>query len=78
MNRLIEVVRACSDHPSSVGQSYWQHCRFSASMSARLFVAATTALIHAIVPGVCQTTTRRMINDMSNRMHQQHASSEDS
>lgn len=71
MNKLNNLVRACSEHPGSVGQSYWQHFRFSSCMSIRLLKAAFTALVHALIPGMFQSTTSRAITDMYSRVQEQ-------
>ena len=76
MKTLNALVIACREHPSSVGQTYWQHFRFSASMSMKLCVAATTALIHALIPGAFEKTTSGSIDKLHRRMHQQTSQTE--
>ncbi|MFT6304407.1 MAG: hypothetical protein ACI9XK_002312 [Granulosicoccus sp.] len=71
MNRLNTLARSCREHPQSVGQSYWEHFWFSFSFSARLLVAASTAFVHALVPGVFETTTSRAIDQLHERIHHQ-------
>ncbi len=71
MKTLNALVNACREHPPSVGQTYWQHFRFSASMSMKLCIAAITALVHALIPGVFQKTTSRSIDNLHRRMHEQ-------
>jgi len=71
MNRFNKLARNCREHPKSVGQSYWEHFRFSASFSMRLLVAASTALIHAVFPGAFETTTSRSIDKLHDRIHHQ-------
>jgi hypothetical protein len=71
MNRLNTLARSCRDHPQNVGQSYWEHFRFSSSFSARLLLAASTAFIHALIPGAFETTTSKAINQLHERIQHQ-------
>lgn len=71
MNRLNTLTRSCREHPQSVGQSYWEHFWFSSSFSARLLVAASTAFVHALIPGAFETTTSRAIDQLHKRIHHQ-------
>ena len=40
------------EHPRAVGESYWQHFCVASGLSARLGVACTFQLVHAIFPFV--------------------------
>lgn len=71
MNRLNTLARSCREHPQSVGQSYWEHFRFSSSFAARLLLAASTAFIHALIPGVFETTTSKAIDRLHQRIQHQ-------
>lgn len=71
MKRLNTLARSCREHPKSVGQSYWEHFRFSSSFSARLLLAASTAFIHALIPGAFETTTSKAIDKLHERIHHQ-------
>ena len=48
--------RLFTEHPASVGESYFQHMGESLKIGGRLFAAALGCLVHAIVPGLCKTT----------------------
>lgn len=48
-------------HPRSVGESYLEHSAFAFRMALRLTAAGGAALIHAIVPCLCETTASRII-----------------
>lgn len=54
-------LRTCRDHPAEVDETYWQHMRFAARISGRLFKASAAAMLHSIVPGWCETTASREI-----------------
>ena len=49
MKRLINLF---TEHPREVGESYWQHFCVASGLSARLGVACTCQLVHAIFPFV--------------------------
>lgn len=57
-------IKTCRDHPAEVNETYWQHMRFAACMSGRLFKASAAAMLHSIVPGWCETTASREIAAM--------------
>jgi len=48
-------------HPRSVGESYLQHSAFALGIACRLLVAGMAALVHAIVPCLCETTASRIV-----------------
>lgn len=61
------MLRAFTDHPASVGESYWQHLAFALGFSFKLFVAAVAALVHAVFPFLFKTTASGLIADMASR-----------
>ena len=60
--------RLFHDHPASVGESYLQHQRVALSFALPLLVAAGAALVHAVVPGLCKTTTGDAIRRLNARL----------
>lgn len=59
-------------HPASVGESYFGHMRFALRFAGKLFQAAGAALVHAVIPPLCETTASRIVtelNDMCNHRH---------
>ena len=62
------VHRVFASHPESVNETYFAHMRFALSFSGWLFVAACAALIHAIIPALCETTASRIIKRLHHRM----------
>lgn len=57
-------------HPSSVGESYFQHQRVALSFALPLLGAGLAALAHAAVPGVCEQTAgdiRKLHRRLDNR-----------
>lgn len=53
--------RAFIDHPASVDETYLQHMGFAMRFAARLLYAGCGALIHALIPPLCETTASRQI-----------------
>ena len=43
-------MRLFSEHPNSVGKTYWQHFRFAAWLSCRFICIGIACIIHAIFP----------------------------
>ena len=44
------LVKLFTEHPNSVGESYWQHFMSASRISARLGIACSSQLVHAIFP----------------------------
>jgi hypothetical protein len=43
-------------HPHSVGESYFVHQRMALTVCFSLFGAALAALLHALIPALCERT----------------------
>ncbi len=56
------------DHPRSVGETYLQHQAVALSFAWPLFVASLGAMLHAVVPGLCQKTGSRTILRLHGRI----------
>lgn len=61
------LLRAFTEHPASVGESYWQHLAFALGFAARLLLAGLAALVHAVLPFLFKTTASRLIAEMARR-----------
>jgi len=59
-------------HPASVDETYFQHMRFALGFCVWLGIAAGAALIHAIFPAVCQSTSSRILRRLVARMETRH------
>ncbi len=57
-------------HPSTVGETYWEHFCHALGFALRLFVAAGACLVHAILPFLFTSTGSTMINNLYSRMVQ--------
>lgn len=57
-----------TDHPASVGESYWQHFRMAASFAAAMIGGGLACLVHALFPFLCVTRGSETIARMHERM----------
>ncbi len=63
------ISRTFLHHPASVDETYFEHMIFAGGFSLRLFRAAFAALVHAVVPSLCERTASREIKRMHARLH---------
>ena len=59
-------------HPATVNETYFGHMRFALGFAFWLAVAACAALVHAIVPALCETTASRILKRLHGRMIARH------
>lgn len=57
-----------TDHPASVGETYWQHLASAWGFSWRMMLAALACLVHALLPFVFEKTGSRAISGLHDRM----------
>jgi hypothetical protein len=62
-----KVTAIFTDHPSSVGESYFEHMLFASKFSLKMAGGAIAALIHALLPFLFVSTASEMIAEMHNR-----------
>jgi len=60
--------RLFAAHPRSVNESYLQHQRVALSFALPLLGAGLAALVHALVPGLCQKTAGDAIRRLNARL----------
>lgn len=56
-------------HPASVDETYLQHLAFALRIAGLLALAAGAALIHALLPFLCEKTASRIIAELYARTH---------
>lgn len=71
--RSTALGRLFLDHPATVNESYFQHMRFAFGFAFWLAVAACAALIHAVIPALCETTASRILRRLHDRITRRHA-----
>ena len=59
---------AFTEHPHSIGETYWQHQRHAAGFAFSLFAAGAACLVHALAPALFERTGSRMIGELHDRM----------
>ncbi|MEL7179309.1 MAG: DUF6356 family protein [Pseudomonadota bacterium] len=60
------------DHPATVNETYFQHMRFASGCAFWLGAAALAALLHAIIPALCETTASRILKRLHARIESRH------
>ncbi|MEO3429371.1 DUF6356 family protein [Pelagibius sp. CAU 1746] len=57
-----------TEHPASVGETYWQHLASAWGFSWRMMLASLACLIHALLPFLFVKTGSRAITGLHDRM----------
>lgn len=70
----MRISEKITDHPASVGQTYFEHFKFAFKVSTSLLKAFSACLIHAIYPPVHKNTASATIAELHNRIEQRKAS----
>ncbi len=65
---MSSLIAAFTDHPRSVGESYWEHLGVASSFSAKLLLAALACMMHALLPFLFVKTGSQMITELHDRM----------
>ena len=61
-------MNAFTEHPRSVGESYWQHMGVALSFAGSLFAGAAASLVHAIFPFLCTRTGSSIVVQLHDRV----------
>ena len=65
--------RLFRDHPAKVGETYVEHMAFAFGFSLRLFRAGLAALLHGVVPALCETTASSEVLAMNEEIRRRRA-----
>lgn len=57
-----------SDHPASVGESYWEHMVAAGRFAALMALGALVCAIHAVIPGLFVRSGSAIIARLHERM----------
>jgi hypothetical protein len=57
-----------TEHPATVGQTYWQHCGSSLSFGYSLLRASLAAGVHALFPCAFEKTASGIVSELYQRM----------
>lgn len=66
------VARIFTNHPATVNESYLGHMKFALGFAFWLMAAGMAALVHAIVPALCETTASRILCRLHARIEARH------
>lgn len=51
-------------HPRTVGESYFEHLRVAGSFGVEMIAGGTKALVHAVLPTLCETSASDTIRKL--------------
>jgi hypothetical protein len=60
----MDVQRLFTEHPASVGETYWGHLLRAAGFGGRMLLAGAACLVHAIFPFLFVKTGSRAITGL--------------
>lgn len=64
----MNLIRAFTEHPASVGESYGEHLLRATYFGARMVFAGFACLLHGLLPFLCVRTGSRAIAELNDRM----------
>ncbi|MBF9232940.1 DUF6356 family protein [Microvirga alba] len=64
----MSLKRLFTEHPDSVGESYFEHMGVALSFAGPLIAAGFAALVHAFLPFLCVTTASATVKRLYARM----------
>jgi Family of unknown function (DUF6356) len=64
----VDPIRAFSEHPASVGETYTEHMGHAACFGVRMIAAGVACLVHAVLPFLFVHTGSRAIGELNDRM----------
>ena len=62
------MLRLFTEHPASVGESYFEHLRFAFRTGAMMLIGGCACLVHGLMPFLCTTTGSRTIRALAARL----------
>ena len=57
-----------TDHPSTVGETYFQHMCFASKFAGNLFLAASCCFTHAFLPFLFKKTGSNLVFKMAGKL----------
>jgi len=64
----MNLIRAFTEHPASVGESYLEHLGRALTFGTRMIFAGIACLVHGFLPFLFVRTGSRAIADLNDRM----------
>ena len=65
---VMSPIRAFTEHPASVGESYGEHMGQAVCFGSRMVLAGLACLVHGVLPFLFVRTGSRTINELNERM----------
>jgi len=62
------MLRLFTEHPASVGETYFEHLRFAWRTGFVMLVGGCACFIHGLLPFLCTTTGSRTIRTLAARI----------
>lgn len=62
------LLKSFTDHPNSVGESYFQHLQVASGSGARMVAGGMACLVHGLLPFLFTTTATDQIRYLHRRM----------
>lgn len=63
------ITRVFLDHPRKVDESYFGHALFALRFAGLLAAAAGAALVHAVIPSLCERTASDIVASLYAKTH---------
>lgn len=57
-----------TDHPASVGETYFEHMKVAGSFGAAMFLGSLACFVHALLPNLFKTTGSDKVRALHHRM----------
>jgi len=64
----MNLIRAFTEHPASVGESYTEHLFRAVCFGVRMMLAGMACLVHGVLPFLFVRTGSRAIAELNDRM----------
>jgi hypothetical protein len=64
----MNLLRAFTDHPASVGETYTEHLARATCFGVRMIAAGIACLVHALLPFLFERTGSAAIAELNDRM----------
>ncbi len=65
---VMSPIRAFTEHPASVGESYGEHMGQAVCFGSRMVLAGLACLVHGVLPFLFVRTGSRTIKELNERM----------
>src|ERR1700741_4451845 len=62
------MLRLFTEHPASVGETYFEHMRFAWRTGAMMLAGGCACIVHGLMPFLCTTTGSRTIRTLAARL----------